>query len=126
MTMTEEDKELIQLLRGFSPEQSSEVDFMARLQCQMETIDLVKKHIEKERRRNKYAVISAALTGCIVGILMTLALPFLFTAIEQLALWVVVSISALCSTLAVYYLARTLFKSEQSNYLPLSTRVSLP
>lgn len=70
-----EDDKLKELFRGFEPELTSGFQFMARLQQSIDAVELVKQHSVALRRRNKVAVVIAALSGFLTGVLLTLLFP---------------------------------------------------
>lgn len=66
---------LKELFGNFNPGLSSGNDFMARLQQRMDTIDMVRQYNTELRRRNRKAVMIAALAGFIMGVVLTLLMP---------------------------------------------------
>lgn len=106
--MNQEDKEIRDLLSSFTPSQGPELDFMARLQSRMDTIDMVKEQIAEERRRNRRAIIIAAFSGCFIGLLLALALPLIQIVIKPMILFAVIAIITIGATLGTYYLCRIL------------------
>ncbi len=79
----EEDK-IKDLFRGYNPELSSDSIFMSRLQRNMKGVELLKQQTAAARCRNKTAVLVASISGFIVGILLTLLIPHLFTWITTI------------------------------------------
>ncbi|MDE6534716.1 MAG: hypothetical protein K2K82_01755 [Muribaculaceae bacterium] len=106
--MNQEDKEIREILGAFAPDQSSELDFMARLQNRMDTVDVVKDQIAVERRRNRRAIIIAALSGCLVGILLTLAIPLIINVIKPIILFSAMAAITIGVSIGTYYLCRIL------------------
>ncbi len=78
-----EDK-IKDLFRGYNPELSSDSIFMSRLQRNMKGVELLKQQTAAARCRNKTAVLVASILGFIVGILLTLLIPHLFTWITTI------------------------------------------
>lgn len=72
----EEDR-LKDLFSDFQPELPSSFQFMARLQKNMEAVEIVKQHNLALRRRNKLAVAIAALSGFAMGVILTLLFPLI-------------------------------------------------
>ncbi len=79
----EEDKELEQLFAGYEPDMLSDTDFMARLEQGMKAIDAIRCQVADGRRRNRKAVVIAALTGFVSGSTLTAAVPYLVDAIAH-------------------------------------------
>lgn len=67
-----EDDKIKNLFADFNPELSSDTQFMARLQRNLEAVEFVKQQSAIFRKRNKTAVVVAALSGFVVGVLTTL------------------------------------------------------
>ncbi len=112
--MTQEDKDLQTLLRSFAPAQSPELDFMARLQARMDTIDLVREQIALERRRNRRAVAVAVLCGVVVGALCALSLPLLMATIKPLLLFLAMAVLIISAVLGAYHLTRMLIPAKEA------------
>lgn len=72
----EEDR-LKDLFSDFQPELPSSFQFMARLQKNMEAVEIVKQHNLALSRRNKLAVAIAALSGFAMGVILTLLFPLI-------------------------------------------------
>lgn len=72
-----EDEKLKELLGSFKPELSSDDLFMARLQGRMEAVEIVRRHSAEVRKRNRIAVVVAALSGFVMGVVMTLLFPLI-------------------------------------------------
>lgn len=111
--MNQEDKEIRDLLSSFTPRQHPELDFMARLQSRMDTVDLVKEQLATERRRNRRSIIIAALSGCFIGIFAALALLLLLIAVKPLILFAVIAAITIGVTLGTYYLCRILMPAKK-------------
>lgn len=80
-----EDDKIKSLFNDFAPELSSDPLFMARLERNMESVELVRRHTASVGRRNRIAVGVAALVGFGMGVLLTLLLPCIGDAITSLA-----------------------------------------
>ncbi len=118
-----DDDKIKDLLSSFEPEISSDAQFMTRLQRSMEAVELVKQHNLAMRRRNKTAVVIAALSGFVTGVLLTLLFPLVgdwisvvsisipiisispITIDFQLVAWIVVAIVSVLMALNVYEIA---------------------
>lgn len=107
-----EDNELRQLLSQFNPRQGSEVEFMARLQRQMDAIDTVREYCQAERRRNRRAVIVATAAGCLTGIALTLLMLLMIThdpsTLNFMFGWICVAGASIAVTLASFRLVQIL------------------
>lgn len=74
----EEDK-LTLLFRDFDPELSPDAPFIDRLGRSLDAVELVKRQQLAERRRNKRAVLVAAVAGFVAGVVFAILLPFVAT-----------------------------------------------
>ncbi len=70
-----DDDKLKDFFGSFDPELSSDIRFMSKLQRNMEAVELVKQRSLATRKRNKVAVAVAALSGVVMGVLITLLFP---------------------------------------------------
>jgi hypothetical protein len=100
----DEDK-LQELFDNFKPELSSDNLFMNKLQQNLNSVELVRQQNAVLRAQNKTAVAIAAFVGFVVGVLFTLALPYIGAAVANLQ-----------ASLQVGSFARTL----ADNYLTLA------
>lgn len=69
------DDKIKDFFGSFDPELSSDIRFMSKLQRNMEAVELVKQRSLATRKRNKVAVAVAALSGVVMGVLITLLFP---------------------------------------------------
>lgn len=72
-----EDDKIRNIFNDFQPELSSSFQFMSKLQKNMETVEILKQHNVALRKRNKLAVAIAAVSGFVMGIIMTLLFPLI-------------------------------------------------
>ncbi len=72
-----EDDRLQDIFKEFEPELSSSFQFMTRLQKNMEAVEIVKQYHAAQKRRNRWAVAVAAVSGFVVGVVMTLLFPYI-------------------------------------------------
>ncbi len=72
-----EDDKLKDIFKDFDPELSSSLQFMTKLQRNMEAVEIVRQYNAALRRRNKLAVAIAGLCGFAVGVTLTLLYPFI-------------------------------------------------
>lgn len=92
------DDDLKKLFDDFNPELSSGFRFMDRLQQKMESVEIVREHYAEQKRRNRKAVVIAAMTGFLVGLVFSMALPYLGSLVENI-------LRSLLSESAFYHLA---------------------
>ena len=78
----EEDR-LKAILQDFSPVMAPDDTFMSRLEEKLRSVELVKQQLEQQRRRNRLAIVLAALTGFVCGIVSALCYPRLLAAITD-------------------------------------------
>lgn len=62
-----EDDKLKFLFTNFEPELSSDFKFMNKLERNLNSVEIIKRHTAEVRSRNKKAVAIAAFAGFIVG-----------------------------------------------------------
>jgi hypothetical protein len=72
-----EDDKLRNLFNDFQPELSSSSQFMAKLQKNMEMVEILKQHDIALKKRNKLAVVIAAVSGFVMGVILTLLFPLI-------------------------------------------------
>lgn len=72
-----DDDKIKGLFQGFQPEFSSDMDFMSRLQRSMDAVESVRRQNLALQKRNKLAVAIAALSGFVLGVIMTLLFPII-------------------------------------------------
>lgn len=78
-----EDDKLKSMLTNFEPELSSDFQFMSKLERSLNSVEILKQHAAEVRSRNKKAVVLAAVLGFIVGMLFSLTLPYLSSAVAE-------------------------------------------
>lgn len=71
------------MLTNFEPELSSDFQFMSKLERSLNSVEILKQHAAEVRSRNKKAVVLAAVLGFIVGMLFSLSLPYLSSAVAE-------------------------------------------
>lgn len=124
--MNEEDKKIRELLTGFRPDaEKSEVDFMACLQQKMDTVDTVKEYCHMEKRRNRLAIIVAAIAGILTGVGLTLAIPYMENifgvVLGTIIPWAIVTLGVLAAIAAAYALT-TILSSIKPGIIQLNYR----
>lgn len=78
-----EDDKLKFLFTNFEPELSSDFKFMNKLERNLNSVEIIKRHTAEVRSRNKKAVAIAAFAGFIVGFVFSLILPYLSNAVSD-------------------------------------------
>ena len=78
-----EDEKLKYLFSNFEPELSSDLQFMNKLQRNLNSVEIIKRHAAEVRSRSKKAMAIAAFVGFIVGLLFSLSLPYLSEAVTD-------------------------------------------
>ncbi|MDE7440553.1 MAG: hypothetical protein K2M69_00080 [Muribaculaceae bacterium] len=78
-----EDEKLKSLFSNFEPVLSSDLEFINKLNRNLNSVELIKQQTAAARSRNKKAVVVAACVGFIVGFLFSLALPYLNNVIAN-------------------------------------------
>lgn len=71
-----EDK-IKDIFKEFDPELSSSFQFIAKLEKNMEAVEIVRQFHSAQKRRNLWAVAIAGMAGFTVGVVMTLLFPFI-------------------------------------------------
>lgn len=71
-----EDK-ISELFKGYNPDLSPDSLFMERLEHNLRAVDIVKQQLKASNRKNRLAIIAAAITGFIVGVVSVIAYPYL-------------------------------------------------
>jgi len=72
-----EDDKFRNLFNDFQPELSSSLQFMTKLQKNMEMVETLKQHDIALKKRNKLAVFIAAVSGFVIGVILTLLFPLI-------------------------------------------------
>lgn len=80
-----DDNKLYDLFADYDPDLSSDSLFMSRLEQNLEAVELVKEQLKKSRSKNRFAIIVAAITGFVAGILSVLYYPALRDALFTIA-----------------------------------------
>lgn len=79
----EEDR-IKEIFADFKPEISSDISFLARLQSNLDSVEMVRARNEAINKRTKLAVVIAACVGFIAGFLFSIALPYISTMLGNL------------------------------------------
>lgn len=127
----EEDK-LKDLFGKFQPELSSPMQFMEKLQKNMDAVEFVKQQTVALKKRNRLAVAIAAASGFAVGVVLTLLFPMIVGWISSFSIsmphlhisnisieynyiaWVIMAGASILTSLSVYDLALAKLSPKQS------------
>lgn len=77
-----EDDKIKGLFEGFAPQLSSDSQFLDKLQRELDGVEFVKQSNAKALRRNRRALVVAALTGLVVGFGLAQAVPYIGAVVE--------------------------------------------
>lgn len=72
-----DDDKIKEVFNTYQPELTSDFKFMAALERKMEAVEHVKQEMRALRRRNRIAVVVAAVAGFIMGALTSLLAPLI-------------------------------------------------
>lgn len=95
----DDDKDIRDLFAGFEPDMSSDNLFMTRLRGRLHSVELLKEQQARMARRSRLAVVVAAATGFLMGMLFYALLPWLWRRLAgaeipheglRVALWIAV------------------------------------
>lgn len=78
------DDKFKEIFENYKPELSSDFQFMTKLQRNIEAIEIAKQHNSAVLKRHRIAVVLAALSGFVAGVLMTLLLPLAYDWISSI------------------------------------------
>ncbi len=130
-----DDDRIKELFTGFQPEMPSTSLFMAKLQKNMERVEILKRHSLALKRRNKLAVGIAAAVGFLMGAALTLSFQLIGGRASTLAIslphlqisgltidyshvgWAFMAVTCVITALNAYEIA--LVKLTPKNDLPL-------
>ena len=79
-----EDKDFKELFNDFEPEMSSDLAFMSRLRDNLDSVEMIRQHNARLHARNRIAIAIAACVGFMVGLMFSLALPYIGSAVNAL------------------------------------------
>ena len=81
-----EQDDIKKIFDDFAPELDSDENFMAIFQRNINAAELIRRHSILMRRRNKRALVFASLAGFVIGVLFSLALPWVSGIVEGIHL----------------------------------------
>lgn len=120
----EEDK-LKKMFQEFMPPVADDQMFMARLQRNLEAVEMVRRHTAVLRRRTRIAVVVAAVCGFAMGAILTSVMPLIDNWVSTLNLsipslgihiatfdwqivgWIVVAGASIVTAMNAYEIAST-------------------
>ncbi len=91
----EEDK-IRDLFNAYKPELSSRLDFMDRLERNLDAVEIIHKANANVMRRNRVAVLAASIAGFISGIIFSFLIPYLNSATSIVAMKISTDNQFLC------------------------------
>jgi hypothetical protein len=118
-----EDDKLKELFNNFQPEMPSSLQFMAKLQKNMERVEILKQHNLAIKRRNKLAVCIAATIGFLMGVILTLLFPLIGSWVSTFSIslphlqissltidysfvgWIIMAVTCIITALNAYEIA---------------------
>lgn len=115
------------IFKNYEPELSSRMDFMNRLERNLDAVELIHKENAKAMKRNKLAVTVASATGLITGIVFSILMPYLnklmsnighyfsteaqflntFADYYQIILWLIIGTLSVVVSLCTYKIIQT-------------------
>lgn len=128
-----EDEKIKSLFSDYDPELSSDFSFMSKLERNLDSVEIIRKHTSEVRSRYRKALAFAAVAGFIVGYLFSLTLPYLNKAIANWKLtlandsiyitiadnfsillsWIIIAGASVFAALNTYELSLSLLKTKQ-------------
>lgn len=127
-----DDENLKNMFNRYDPELSSDSLFMDKLRRNLNSVEIIRQENAKARSRNKRAVAIAASVGFVVGVLFSLALPYVGDAVNgimnmlpqgaisyllaenyQLISWVIIGAVSVTISLNTYDLALSLMRKQR-------------
>ena len=78
------DSKIKNILADYTPELTSDRLFMARLERNMQTVELLKAQLERNHKNHRKAVIAAGFTGFLFGIIVTIFYPLIAECVENI------------------------------------------
>lgn len=126
-----EEDSLQNLFDNFNPELSSDDLFMNKLQKNLDSVELIRQYDAQLKVQSRKAVVIAAVVGFIVGVLLTLSLPYLGLTVSHLQLqlhessllrmlidnyrvfvWLIIGGTSVVTAVNTYEMALSLFKRQ--------------
>lgn len=118
-----EDDKLKDIFMEFNPELSSSFQFMTKLKKNMEAMEIVRQYNAAQKKRNRWAVAIAGVSGFAMGVIMTMMFPFIAEWIASMKVtlpffnansltidfsyfgWIIVAASSVLTALSAYEIA---------------------
>ena len=71
----QQDDNIKKLFEDFNPELSSRLDFMARLERNLDAVEIVKQHNSASHKAGRRIAVMSGLAGVVVGLLLAMVMP---------------------------------------------------
>ena len=81
-----EDDKLKNIFSEYNPDLQSDDMFMERLHRNLKAIESVRQNTRELRRHNRLAVVAAAITGFVAGVILTVSFPYISAYIDRLSM----------------------------------------
>ena len=81
----QQDDNIKKLFEDFNPELSSRLDFMARLDRNLDAVEMVKQHNSASHKAGRRIAVMSGLAGGGVGLLLAMVMPYLRSALVHMA-----------------------------------------
>lgn len=81
----QQDDNIKKLFEDFNPELSSRLDFMARLERNLDAVEIVKQHNSASHKAGRRIAVMSGLAGVVVGLLLAMVMPYLRSALVHMA-----------------------------------------
>ena len=88
-----EEERIKDLFKDYAPDLSSSMDFMQRLERNLDAVELIHRENAAVMKRNRLAVRIASCAGFLTGVIFTLLFPYIKSLIQSLS----ASIQASCN-----------------------------
>lgn len=85
--MEEDDDKIRQLFADFNPHLTSDSAFIDRLNKAMDSVEMIRQRSAEQRRRNRRAVVIAAVAGFAAGAVTSAVMPFVDTFVAEIFDW---------------------------------------
>lgn len=79
-----DDQLLKDIFNSYDPTLTSGTKFVGRLEHKLDLIEDLRKHNAVLRKRCHRAMAAAAIAGFVVGVIFTLAMPYIFRALQDI------------------------------------------
>ncbi|MBD5262119.1 MAG: hypothetical protein HDS38_08330 [Bacteroides sp.] len=80
-----EEERIKDLFKDYAPDLSSSMDFMQRLERNLDAVELIHRENAAVMKRNRLAVAIASCAGFLTGVIFTLLFPYINSLIQSLS-----------------------------------------